>query len=67
MDKTECEDFEIELLLDVIKQTYDYDFRHYSRASLKRRLLHRMKKSKLNRLSEMIPLVLHDKNFFELI
>ena len=67
MDKTECEDFEIELLLDVIKQTYDYDFRHYSRASLKRRLLHRMKKSKLNRLSEMIPLVLHDKNFFELM
>ncbi|MBL4868950.1 MAG: protein-glutamate O-methyltransferase CheR [Pseudomonadales bacterium] len=67
MEQADREDIEIELLLDAMEHTHGYDFRHYSRTSLKRRLIHRMKMSKLNRLSEMIPLVLYDEAFFELI
>ena len=32
------EDIEIELLLEALFQRYHYDFRHYARASIKRRL-----------------------------
>ena len=31
-------DLEIQLLLEALYQRYHYDFRHYARASLKRRL-----------------------------
>ncbi|MAP69577.1 MAG: chemotaxis protein CheR, partial [Erythrobacteraceae bacterium] len=33
------EDIEIQLLLDAVYRHYHYDFRHYARASIKRRLL----------------------------
>lgn len=33
------EDLEIQLLLEALHQRYHYDFRHYARASIKRRLL----------------------------
>ena len=33
------EDIEIQLLLEALFQRYHYDFRHYARASVKRRLL----------------------------
>ena len=32
------EDLEIQLLLDALYRHYHYDFRHYARASIKRRL-----------------------------
>ena len=35
----EIEDIEIGLLLEALFQRYHYDFRHYARASIKRRLL----------------------------
>ena len=35
----EIEDIEIQLLLEALFQRYHYDFRHYARASIKRRLL----------------------------
>ena len=34
------DDIEIDLLLEAIFRLYHYDFRHYARASMKRRLLH---------------------------
>lgn len=39
MDRS-LDDIEIELLLEALYQRYHYDFRHYARASIKRRLLH---------------------------
>lgn len=36
--RSEVEDIEIELLLEALYQRFHYDFRHYARASIKRRL-----------------------------
>ena len=36
---SEIEDLEIQLLLEALFQRYHYDFRHYARASIKRRLI----------------------------
>lgn len=56
---------EIELLLEAIYQRHGYDFRGYSAAHLKRRLLNKMNQENLKSLSEMQHLVLHDPHFFE--
>lgn len=57
-------DLEIDLLLEAILQHYGYDFRHYAKASLKRRVQHRMSLSKIKTVSELQSLVLHDKKIF---
>jgi chemotaxis protein methyltransferase CheR len=61
----ELEQIELELLLEAIFHRYGYDFRHYARASLKRRVAQRMQRSGVTRVSELIPLILHDKAFFD--
>jgi len=38
MKKSDIEDIEINLLLEAIYQRYGHDFRHYARASIKRRV-----------------------------
>jgi len=62
---TNIEDIELELLLEGIFQRYGYDFRHYSRASIKRRVKHFMAKSGQGKISEVTTLALHDSNFFQ--
>ncbi len=64
MEPKEIGKIEEELLLEAIYRRYGYDFRNYARSSLRRRLTHRMEAAKLERISEMIPLVLHDEVFF---
>ncbi len=59
------EQLEIDLLLEGIYQHYGYDFRHYARASLKRRLEHCLMRARRTTISELLPMVLHDKGFFE--
>lgn len=58
--------FEIQQLLEAIHFRYGYDFTHYAQASLERRIMHRLSTSGLNHVSEMIPKVLHDPQFFDL-
>jgi len=65
LKKTEIENLEIELLIEAIFKRYGYDFRYYSRASIKRRLKHFLSKTNLNRIAELIPRVIHDKPFFD--
>ena len=36
---SDIDDIEIELLLEALYRRYHYDFRHYARASIKRRLV----------------------------
>lgn len=64
MERQELETLQMNLLLDAIFQKYRYDFRGYSRASLKRRIELRLKKDNLKSISDLIPLVLNDENFF---
>ena len=67
MDKQhteENENIEIRLLLEAIFLKYGYDFRNYSFASIKRRIMNRFRVSGLRTISEMQHLVLNDSLFF---
>lgn len=54
------EDLEIQLLLDALHHHYHYDFRHYARASIKRRLLQARDQMGFSSLSTLQERVLHD-------
>lgn len=56
---------EIKLLLEAIYLKYGHDFRNYSKAHLKRRVLHRLMISGLNSVSEMQYKVLHEPDFMQ--
>ncbi len=61
----ENERIEIQSLLQAVYLKYGYDFRDYAKASLKRRILHRLSLSGLKTISEMQHILLYDKEFFE--
>jgi chemotaxis protein methyltransferase CheR len=63
---TGTRDFEIELqlLIEAINLKYHYDFRHYARASLKRRMLAAMTHFSCATLSQLQDRVLHDPTMF---
>ena len=57
---TTTEDLEIELLLEALYQRYHYDFRHYARASIKRRLIQARSQLSFPTISAIQDRVLHD-------
>jgi DNA-binding NarL/FixJ family response regulator len=61
MKKVEIENLEVELLVEAIFKRYGYDFRHYSRASFKRRINNFLGKTSFNKPTEIIPQLLYDK------
>ncbi len=54
------EDLEIQLLLEALYQRYHYDFRHYARASIKRRLVQARDQLGFSSISALQERVLHD-------
>ncbi|MGI8897229.1 MAG: CheR family methyltransferase [Pyrinomonadaceae bacterium] len=56
----DLEDVEISLLLEGLYRAYGFDFREYSRASIKRRILEMMRLEKLGTVSAFQDRVLHD-------
>ncbi|MBU1376951.1 MAG: protein-glutamate O-methyltransferase CheR [Alphaproteobacteria bacterium] len=56
------EDIEIQLLLEALYQRYHYDFRHYARASIKRRLVQAREQLGFASISAMQDSVLHDSS-----
>jgi len=56
---------EFDLLLEAIYKKYGYDFRNYSRASMKRRIIGKLSSSGLPNISAMQHEALHNKSFFE--
>ena len=62
--KSELEAVEIDLLLEAIYRRYGYDFRSYARASIDRRTRQFLSGAGCASVSEMIPKVLHDEEFF---
>jgi chemotaxis protein methyltransferase CheR len=60
IEQTELEDIEIALLLEGLYRYYGFDFREYSPASLKRRILERMRAEKIETVSSYQDRVLHD-------
>lgn len=63
-DELDRQEIELRLLLEAIYQMYGYDFRSYSKASVKRRVQHRMGMAGLDNISQMIEKVVHDRAFF---
>lgn len=57
------EAIELNILLDTIRQRAGHDFSGYDRESLQRRISYCLSFFKLNHISELIPLVLHETGF----
>ena len=61
----ERENYELDLLLNVIEYRWGYDFRDYARGSIGRRVKNVMSRHRIKHISDLIPLVLHDSDFFQ--
>lgn len=59
------QDIEMDLVLEAMYRRYGYDFRHYARASLKRRLQQRMEESGITSMLDLLQPLLHDRAFAE--
>ena len=64
MKKTKVKNLEVDLLLEAIIKQYRYDFSAYNRKSFIRRLDNYLNRKKLVHISQIIPLILHNKNEF---
>ena len=64
MNDHRVEDIEYQLLCEAIFQRWGYDFRDYAKASLVRRLKSFMARRHIERMSELIPLMLYDEACF---
>ncbi len=67
MNEKELQHFETDLLLEAILARYGYDFRQYSRASLNRRIRHRLLAFGFEHVAQLIPRVLHDPKFMDVL
>jgi chemotaxis protein methyltransferase CheR len=63
--ESDQERIEIDTLLNGIRSRYGYDFTHYSRASLKRRLERALSQLKLTHFTELLDRLFHDDNSFD--
>ena len=63
MRHKETSELEISLLLEAVYQRYGYDFRQYSEAHIRRRVMNRMAMSGLEDVSHMQSKVLNDEKF----
>lgn len=61
---SENQNIEIRLILEAIYLKYGFDFRNYSKAHLKRRILRRLAIAGIDTLSEMQVRLLYDPEFF---
>ena len=66
-EKIDNQKIEIKLLLEAINMKYGYDFRNYSSAHVKRRILHRMSVAGLANIAEMQHKVLYDQEFLNIV
>jgi chemotaxis protein methyltransferase CheR len=64
MNDRRIEPSEIDLLLETVYRGYGCDFRSYARASIERRTRLFLSEAGCASVSEMIPKVLHDREFF---
>ncbi|WP_190284959.1 CheR family methyltransferase [Bacillus sp. S3] len=61
----ELQEIEINLLIEGLYQKYGYDFRGYVRASLRRRIMNRMKAEQLPTITALLDKVLHEPGYLE--
>ncbi len=63
-EQLETEKIEVTLFLEAVHLKYGYDFRDYSRAHIKRRLIRRVKLMNLSDITRLTSLVLYDPEVF---
>ena len=61
----ERDDLEIDLLLQAVLQVYGYDFRHYAKVSLQRRIANLLEQEKKQYISELTCGIIHDRYLFD--
>ncbi|HEY4212968.1 MAG TPA: CheR family methyltransferase [Steroidobacteraceae bacterium] len=60
-------DIEVQLLIEAVYLKYHYDFRHYARASLKRRMTAALSRFGCRTLSQVQDRIVHDPSAFSLL
>ncbi len=65
MEQHEIEVIEIDLLLEAIFRRYGYDFRHYARASIERRIRHGMERLGCRQVAELTRRILYEPTSFQ--
>ncbi|MGE4587763.1 MAG: protein-glutamate O-methyltransferase CheR, partial [Mangrovibacterium sp.] len=63
-ESVNIKNLESRLLLEAIYKRYGYDFRSYVLSGMEKRLENQMAADHLGSIAEMIPRVLHDKDYF---
>ncbi len=58
---SKADDVAVQLFIDMLRLHRGYDFSHYARASLRRRVVGLCRQFKVERVADLIPLVLHDE------
>lgn len=64
MDKNEAIHLEVELLVQAVYLRFQYDFRQYSRSSLRRRLEQALIRYNCDSITKLQEKIIHEKNFF---
>lgn len=59
------EEIAIDLIIDVIHRLYGYDFKHYSKASFKRRIQFHQSQHQIPTIADFIPRLINDPTFFD--
>ncbi|OUS13897.1 hypothetical protein A9Q89_01505 [Gammaproteobacteria bacterium 53_120_T64] len=67
MNVNDKEELELDLFISMVKSYFDYDFNDYSRASIKRRIKQLAVQSGVEHISELIPKVLYEENFRDVL
>lgn len=65
MKEKDIQDIELDLLLEAIRRRHGYDFEHYARASLTRRVRSMLAKKGCDHISQMIPSVMWDQSMID--
>lgn len=63
MTRADPHTIELELVVEAIFRRYGYDFRHYARASLERRVRDFARRAGMHGLLPLLPRILHDEQF----
>ena len=64
MDKNDSTNIEVELLVQAVYARFQYDFRQYSRSSLRRRLEQALMRFSCESITKLQEKLLHEPNFF---
>lgn len=66
-EKIDNEELEVRLLLEALYLKYGYDFRNYSSAHIKRRIMHRMAMEEVDSITDLQYRIIYDKEFLRFI